>query len=770
MLKNNFPEYSSDVIQFSKVPIFVKLSVMQWLQSLDTALFHFVNGTLGNPVFDWIMPILSGGDGAMRWFSLAAVVVFAAAMVRGGARGRICALLVLIVVAAGDPLVIGTIKNAVARPRPCVALSDVVERLGCSASGSMPSAHAANWFAAATVIFLFYRRSAWFMFPMAAAVAFSRVYCGVHYPGDVTAGAILGAGYAIALVVAAQTVWNFAGKNFFPRWHEQLPSLVNPPARNPQPGAVIPELKNGESEVEWLRLGYIVIIFALVARLIYIASGLIQLSEDEAYQWLWSKHLALSYFSKPPGIAFIQRAGTLIGGDTDLGVRFFSPVFAAILSFIVLRFLARETGARTAFWTLIATLATPLLVAGSVLMTVDPPLVLCWMWAVIAGWRAVQPDGKTRDWLIAGLAMGLGFLCKQTEPYQIVCWGIFFALRPSARIHLRKPGPWLALLVFALCTLPFMIWNSQHAWITFHHMRANAGMTHQWHPTLNYLTDFIASEFGLLNPVFLIAAIWAAFAFWKRRHEKPLWLFLFCMSAPVLLGHLLYSFHSRILPNWIAPAVPPLFCLMALFWHERQRAAKTFLVSGLVLGIFASAFIYDTDLIGKIIAKLPGDVDPSHRVRGWRETASLVEKEREQFDPQSFIIADRYGTAGFFSFYSPAARAAAITSQPLVYCVDADLPVNQFYLWPEYQYLETRRGQNAIYVRQLEPYKLEHGWIKKWFMHEQIYYRDIPPLEPAPPGITGHFESVTNLGMYEIEVKDGRPFHRVQIFGCYHLK
>jgi len=743
---------------------------MHWLQSLDIRLFHFVNGTLGNPVFDWLMPLLSGGNGAMRWFSLAAVIVFVTALVRGGARGRICALLVLIVIAAGDPLVIGSIKNAIARPRPCMALSDVVERLGCSASGSMPSAHAANWFAAATVLFLFYRRSGWFMFPMAAAVAFSRVYCGVHYPGDVTAGAILGAGYAIALVIAAQAGWNLTGRKFFPRWHEQMPSLVNPASSIQHPAPA--ESRNPKSEIEWLRLGCVVIVFGLIVRWIYLASGLIGLSEDEAYQWLWSKHLALSYFSKPPGIAFIQWAGTAIGGDTNFGVRFFSPVFAAILSFIVLRFLARETGARTAFWMLIVTLATPLLVVGSVLMTIDPPLVLCWMWAVVAGWRAAKPDGKTRDWLVVGLAMGLGFLCKPTAFYQVICWGIFFALQPSARIHLRKPGPWLALALFALCTLPPVIWNSQHGWATVHHVGDNAGLNQQWHFTFNYFLEFIGAEFGLLNPIFFVAAIWAALAFWKMRKEKPLWLFLFCMSAPVLLGHLIYSFHSRILPNWIAPAVPPLFCLMALYWHERPRAAKPLLVIGLVIGIFISAFMYDTDLLGKIIAKLPGDVDPSHRVgRGYPEAAALIENEREKFDANSFIIADRYGTTGLYTFYSPPARAAAIAHQPLVYCEGAsDSPVNQFYFWPEYHYLETRRGQNAIYVQRLDPYKLESGWIWKWLWREPIACRAIPPLPPAPASITGHFETVTNLGVFEIPLRDGRVFQRVQIFGCYDLK
>jgi hypothetical protein len=85
-------------------------------------------------------------------------------------------------------------------------------------------------------------------------------------------------------------------------------------------------------------------------------------------------------------------------------------------------------------------------------MTIDPPLVLCWTWAMIAGWRAAQPDGKTRHWLIVGLAMGLGFLCKYTAACQIVCWAILFALWPAARAHLRRPGPWLALLIFLVCT------------------------------------------------------------------------------------------------------------------------------------------------------------------------------------------------------------------------------------------------------------------------------------------------------------------------------
>src|SRR5437870_5999377 len=120
-------------------------------------------------------------------------------------------------------------------------------------------------------------------------------------------------------------------------------------------------------ERRWLRFGYVLIAVLLVFRLGYIAASVIELTKDEAYQWLWSKHLALSYYSKPPGIALIQFGGTSLWGDTQFGVRFFSPVFAALLSFVLLRFLARETGARLGFLVLLIVNCVPLLGVGAIL-------------------------------------------------------------------------------------------------------------------------------------------------------------------------------------------------------------------------------------------------------------------------------------------------------------------------------------------------------------------------------------------------------------------
>ena len=752
---------------------------MHWLQTIDTALFRFINGSLSNPFFDRLMPALSGSEGVMSWFVLIALSIIVVAVCFGNARARLCALMVVLVVALGDPLVVNTIKHLVARPRPCAVLSDAVARLGHAGSGSMPSAHAANWFAMTMVMFLYYRRSLWFMLPLALAVSFSRVYNGVHYPSDVLAGMILGAGYAAAGVVALQAIWNWVGKRWFPLWHAQMPSLLNPvqspkpEVQSLEPGAAKSATGNRPPEIYWLRIGYVLILIMLVARWFYLASGTIQLSQDEAYQWVWSKHLALSYYSKPPGIALIQFAGTSLFGDNAFGVRFFSPLFAAILSVMVMRFFAREVGARPAFWLLLVVIATPLLGAGTILMTIDPPLVLCWTWALIAGWRAVQPDGQTRHWLVVGLAMGLAFLCKYTAAFQIICWVIFFALSPKARVHLRQPGPWLALLIFSIGTLPVVIWNCQHGWSTLNDVGGDAGLHSHWRPTLRYFWDFLFAEAFLLNPIFFLGALWALFGFWKWRRERPFWLYLFCMGAPVFLGYWLYSFHSRILPNWIAVAVVPMFCLMVAYGNERRRLARPFLTVGLALGFFAFAIMHQTRLVGKITGeRLPPSKDPTRRVQAWKEEAAVVETEREKLQQAGkpvFIICGHYGITGLYSFYIPEAKAVIKSGEPLVYAMDSDEPHNQFFFWPEYHYLEHRHGQNAVFASEVDACPLEPGWFWKWLRHQPIACANIPPPSPAPPKLLEQFESVTDLGEHDIKL-DERVFHRVHLWACYHLK
>ncbi len=104
-------------------------------------------------------------------------------------------------------------KVAVDRPRPFERLAEPEPLLGGTVGASFPSGHAATSFAGAVVLALLARRAVPALFLLAALVAFSRIYVGVHYPLDVLAGAVLGAAVALALVFAVRLPrWPSAGR------------------------------------------------------------------------------------------------------------------------------------------------------------------------------------------------------------------------------------------------------------------------------------------------------------------------------------------------------------------------------------------------------------------------------------------------------------------------------------------------------------------------------------------------------------------------------
>jgi hypothetical protein len=66
---------------------------MHWLQALDTRLFDFINRSLANPFFDWLMPILSGSNGTKNAFIVLAGAVGVALLCFGNRRLQLCVLL-----------------------------------------------------------------------------------------------------------------------------------------------------------------------------------------------------------------------------------------------------------------------------------------------------------------------------------------------------------------------------------------------------------------------------------------------------------------------------------------------------------------------------------------------------------------------------------------------------------------------------------------------------------------------------------------------------
>ena len=182
--------------------------------------------------------------------------------------------------------------------------------------------------------------------------------------------------------------------------------------------------------------------------------------------------------------------------------------------------------------------------------------------------------------------------------------------------------------------------------------------------------------------------------------------------------------------------------------------------------------LFQTNLIGKITGQLlPGEKDPLRRVRAWKQTTALVEKARKKLEAEgkpAFIIADHYGMTGLFTFYLPQARVALAT-EPLVYCVDSDTPENQLYFWPEYNYRADRKGQNAIFASEIDPYPLERWWWLKWLAVKRPTMPKCRRRWPCPNASRKSLNpSPTSASMKSIY--GDRVFRRLHLWACYNLK
>lgn len=203
---------------------------MHALEAADLALLRFINQSLANPFFDWLMPVASGS--ALLWPAVAAAAALAIWL--GGRKGQVFVVVFALVAATGDPLVCNNLKKAIQRPRPFVEHADIVTRVGRGGSYAMPSGHSFNWGVIVAVSGLFYRRALWVVVPAGVLVGLSRIYNGVHYPSDVLAGWLLGACYAALVVLLLDHfLWPRVGARWFPGTFAELPSFRG----NPRPAA-----------------------------------------------------------------------------------------------------------------------------------------------------------------------------------------------------------------------------------------------------------------------------------------------------------------------------------------------------------------------------------------------------------------------------------------------------------------------------------------------------------------------------------------------------
>ena len=168
---------------------------MNFITNLDTELFLFLNGLH----VDWLDPIMTFISGKITWAPFYLVLLFI--VIKKYKKQSILVLIgVVILIVCSDQISSGIFKPIFERPRPChnEAIKDLVYLPNghCGGAYGFISSHACNCFALAVfithVLKKYYRKIAYIMYIWASLVAYSRIYMGVHYPGDIIVGAVVG--------------------------------------------------------------------------------------------------------------------------------------------------------------------------------------------------------------------------------------------------------------------------------------------------------------------------------------------------------------------------------------------------------------------------------------------------------------------------------------------------------------------------------------------------------------------------------------------------
>lgn len=379
------------------------------------------------------------------------------------------------------------------------------------------------------------------------------------------------------------------------------------------------------------------VLILIVAAIHSIYNTTLQLNVDEAYYWLWSTRLQLSYYDHPPMVAYIIKIFTLFG-DSEFFVRM-PAVFCMSLSAWYLFLLSREVFDNDVAWlTLITGVILPATNMGYTIITPDAPLILFWTTASYYSYKALFDD-QWKDYVLAGIHIGLLMLSKYTSVLFMAFLLLFILIKMPKK--LLSPKPWIAIILSFIVFSPVIIWNYQHDWISFNFQYTH-GTTDTFRIRFDKFFELFGGLFAIFTPVFFSILLYGTFKFRNWLFDQKRFYIAFSYLFP-LLFFMYKALFKKMELNWVAIAFIPGMVLFA--YTVIQYDLKKWYKIGAVLSILITLVLHFPTYFF-----LPPKANIHNRISGYKE---VVEHMQQYIRPGDALFGDRLNRAAIFTYYTP---------------------------------------------------------------------------------------------------------------------
>jgi 4-amino-4-deoxy-L-arabinose transferase-like glycosyltransferase len=405
---------------------------------------------------------------------------------------------------------------------------------------------------------------------------------------------------------------------------------------------------------------YVILCCVIFINLLYNFS--LPLHPDEAYYWVWSKNLQLSYYDHPPMVAYLIRLFTLFN-DSEWTIRLVSVTAISSASWMIYLLARKMFSDKVAELSLILFLFIPLVQINYQVVTPDVPLLFFWTLTLYLAYGAIF-ESKKRSFYWSGVSIGLLLLSKYTG-ILLVAEILIFLLTTRYRPILWHKSIYstggLALLVFS----PVLLWNGLHNWASFYYQLGHGIGRNQ---IISWLTlaDFWQNQTLVANPIFFVALIYYLFKGVRKNITDAklaflLWPFLF-----TLLFFNFTAMTKKVEANWPLPAYVTGTVLLA-YWLDAYRN-KWVPVIGMVLTVILLVLVRFPEKI----PLLPDQINLKVPYYGYKELFQLGSDYLPLNDP--IILSDSYQNASMAWYY--------LKGRPEVYILTSSLPSSYDY-WNE---------------------------------------------------------------------------------------